>query len=68
LGERFWKGTAQQGITWLGGHDHFADWPQGETSEFHMRSGEWDPYNGDEQHNRCDEVSQRQPPTGEDKP
>ena len=52
----------------LSGDDHFADWPERETSEFHMRPGERDTYNGYCQHDRGDEVAERQPPTCENKP
>ena len=41
----------------LGWDDHLPDWPQRETSEFHMRPGKRDAYDGYGQHDRCDEVS-----------
>jgi|SRR5262249_33192994 len=43
-----------------------ADWPQRQTGELHMRPGEWDAHNGYGQHDRCDEMTEREPPTGED--
>jgi hypothetical protein len=52
----------------LGWDDHLPDWPERETSKFHMRPREWDPDNGYGQHDGGDEVTERQPPTCENKP
>jgi hypothetical protein len=49
-------------------NDHLADWPQRETGELDMRPCERDADKGYSQHDCCDEMTERQPPTGEDKP
>ena len=41
------------------------NWPEREPSEFHMRPGERNADDAYSQHDRCDEVTERQPPTGE---
>ena len=56
------------GIEDLGGYDYLADWPEREPSKFHMRPSERDANNGYSQHDRGDEVAERQPPTGQDQP